>query len=170
MVRVTAAEESNGSSAGHVSRCCISIILWQVLSRYCRRIEDWQLCKKQNVRDYHVNIQTICRIYVLSRKKLIRGITQYLVSCHIKMICYAYLKDESEPGAVLHLLVSNLDLFALLNGQPSQQGIQHGVHTLPNVLQQQTVSISHCIKVPGIRRRSITQLVQKVDTCTESCI
>ena len=90
-----------------------------------------------------------------------------------KMLCYVYLQDESEPGAVLHLLVSNLDVFALLDGQPSQQGIQHWVHTLPNVLQQQTVSISHCtfdcIKVPGMRRRSITQLVQKVETCTEPC-
>ena len=51
-------------------------------------------------------------------------------------LCYTYLQDESEPGAVLHLLVSNLDVLALLDGQPSQQGVQHWVHTLPDILQQ----------------------------------
>ena len=90
-------------------------------------------------------------------------VTLFCLLCCTFLILYTYLQDQSELGVVLHLLVPNLDVLALLDGQPSQQGIQHWVHILSNVLEQQTVSICHCtlncIKVAGGRGNSPMMMI-----------
>lgn len=44
---------------------------------------------------------------------------------------------------IFHLFVTDLDVLSLLDGESSQQCVQHWVNTLSNVLQQKTVSIGH---------------------------
>ena len=62
------------------------------------------------------------------------------------------LQDESKLWMELHLLVSYLDVAALLDGESAKQGVQHWVNRLPNVLKQETVPTANCslygIKVP----------------------
>ena len=53
---------------------------------------------------------------------------------------------------ILHFLVTNLDVSALLDGEPTQQWIQDRVNTLSNILQEEAISISYSplneIKIP----------------------
>ena len=49
-----------------------------------------------------------------------------------------------KSGVELHLLVPYLDVASLLDGESAKQWVQHRIHRLPNVLQQQAVTIGHC--------------------------
>ena len=61
----------------------------------------------------------------------------------ITMYCIAAtcLQDKSELWVILRLLVSNLDVAALLNSESAKEGIQYWIHSLPNVLQQKAVTV-----------------------------
>ena len=43
-------------------------------------------------------------------------VTLFCLLCCTFLILYTYLQDQSELGVVLHLLVPNLDVLALLDG------------------------------------------------------
>ena len=45
------------------------------------------------------------------------------------------MQNEPELGVVLHLPVSDLDVLALLDGKPTQERVQNGVHALTDALQ-----------------------------------
>ena len=59
-------------------------------------------------------------------------------------MCVSNLQNEPEQWVVLHLPVPNLDVLALLDGEPAQERVQYRIHTLTDAFQQQAVPVAHC--------------------------
>ena len=51
------------------------------------------------------------------------------------------VEEELEVGAVLHLLVAQLDGATLLDEQPAEEGVQHGLDLLVQILDQKGLAL-----------------------------